>query len=101
MEIHLTGLPLTAQDALSLKLVNYVVPQNDLLEKAREILRMINSKAPTAVSKIIECINIFNHPLKDGFTSEAEAFGECFATSDSKEGIRAFFEKRVPQFSGK
>ncbi|HTQ27429.1 MAG TPA: enoyl-CoA hydratase-related protein, partial [Puia sp.] len=64
-------------------------------------------KAPIAIGKVIECVNIavvsdssFNNG-KNGFEKEQIAFGECFGTSDMKEGIAAFLEKRKPHFTGK
>ena len=100
MEMNLTGNPISAAEALEYRLVNYVVPANELMQKCIDILNTINAKAPIAIAKIITCINISKDPEVNGYNAEANAFGECFATNDMQEGINAFFEKRKPQFSG-
>jgi enoyl-CoA hydratase len=102
IELMLTGRMVDAQEALQLRLVNYVIEPDELLTKAREILSIIGEKAPLAVARIIECANIAETDgLGDGFAFEQEAFGECFGTEDMKEGTAAFLEKRKPHFKGK
>jgi enoyl-CoA hydratase len=89
-----------AATALLYGLVNYVVPGEELMNKTLGILQLINSKAPIAVAKCIECANIAAAGDNKGFEAEINAFGECFATADMKEGTAAFLEKRKAQFSG-
>jgi len=102
IELMLTGRMMDAQEALQTGLVNYIIEADELLTKAREILGIIGEKAPLAIAKIIECANLVEEGgLGDGFIYEQEAFGECFATEDMKEGASAFLEKRKPQFKGK
>ena len=100
IELLLTGNMMNAADALQSGLVNYVVPQEDLLNKAKEILTIINSKAPVAIAK---CINAANHAYTGikGYEHEIFGFSECFTTEDVKEGTAAFLEKRKPNFKGK
>ena len=107
LEIMLTGRMIDATEAHTLGLVNYIVTeQNELLTKTREILSIINQKAPIAISRVIECANIAAGDTiavgtgDNGFLREQEAFGECFATEDMKEGASAFLEKRKPHFRG-
>lgn len=100
MEFLLTGNMIDADAALRYGLVNYVVPQQELLPKAIAILELINSKAPLAVRKAINALNHSNTGIK-GYEVEIFGFGECFATSDMKEGATAFLEKRKPNFTGK
>ncbi len=100
IELLLTGNMIDASEALRLGLVNYVVAQEQLLNKANEILATINSKAPVAVTK---CINAANHAFTGmkGYEQELFGFSECFSTEDVKEGTSAFLEKRKPNFTGK
>ena len=101
LELLMSGNMIDAATALHYGLVNYVVPQDQLLEKTRNILQPIISKAPLAISRCIRAANaVFDHS-KDGFQTEIEAFGECFETEDMKEGTAAFLEKRKPLFKGK
>jgi enoyl-CoA hydratase len=101
IELLITGNMLDAATALQYGLVNHVVPQAELLTRARSILELVNSKAPLAVARCIQAANaVFDH-TKDGFTEEVNLFGECFATHDMKEGTAAFLEKRKPNFTGK
>ena len=103
MELQMTATLIDANYALTLGLVNHVTTQADLLEKTIEILKVIQSKAPVAIAKVIECINIavVNDTGISGYEKEVHAFGECFATADMKEGTAAFLEKRKANFTGR
>lgn len=90
-----------ANTALQYGLVNYVVPQEALITKAKTILETINTKAPIAVAKCIESANAVFDETKNGFEAEINAFGDCFDTADMKEGTSAFLEKRKAIFTGK
>jgi enoyl-CoA hydratase len=101
IELLITGNMIDAASALQYGLVNYVVPQEELLAKARSILDVANTKAPLAVGRCIQLANAAFDNSKNGFTEEINSFGECFATEDMKEGTAAFLEKRKPNFQGK
>ena len=101
MELLMSGGILDAATALQYGLVNYVVTQEELLSKAKSILDMINTKAPIAVGKCIESANAVFDETKNGYETEVNAFGDCFATADMKEGTAAFLEKRKAIFTGK
>ncbi len=100
MELLMSGNMITAKEAMEYGIVNKVVPSDELLARTKEILMTIQSRAPLAVSKVIECVNNFDH-TQQGYDFEIKKFGECFATDDMKEGATAFLEKRKPKFAGK
>jgi enoyl-CoA hydratase len=107
MELLMSAALIDANTAHQYGLVNHVVPQEELMNKTISILDTINSKAPIAIGKCIECANVavisdsaYTNG-KSGFEKEIEAFGDCFATEDMKEGTSAFLEKRKASFSGK
>ena len=100
LELLLTGNMIDAATAHQYGLVNYVVPQEELLAKTMLLLQTILTKAPLAVSRCITAANaVFGEG--NGYDVEIESFGECFDTADMKEGTSAFLEKRKPVFTGK
>lgn len=99
MELLMTGNTIDAQTALQYGLVNHVVPADQLLARATELLQTINTKAPVALALCIKSANAVYD--KNGFEVELESFGHCFETNDMKEGTSAFLEKRKPQFTGR
>lgn len=100
LELLMTGGMIDAPTALQYGLVNYVVPQEELLAKATSLLQTITAKAPLAISRCIQAANaVYNH-TKNGYEVELEAFGDCFDTQDMKEGAAAFLEKRKANFTG-
>lgn len=101
IELLVSANMIDANTALQYGLVNYVVPQEELLNKAKSILEVINSKAPIAVAGCIKAANAVFDESQNGFETEIKEFGNCFATEDMKEGTSAFLEKRKASFKGK
>ena len=101
MELLMSAQLIDANEAKEYGLVNYVTSSESLLDKTKEILAIINTKAPLAVAGCIKAANAVFDETKDGYNIETEEFGNAFATDDMKEGTAAFLEKRKANFSGK
>lgn len=101
MEMIMTGNMIDAHTALQYGLVNYVVPQEELMNKTLSIAELINTKAPLAIAGCIKAVNAAFDKNRDGYQTEINIFGELFDTADAKEGAAAFLEKRQPVFKGR
>ena len=101
MEMILTAGMLTAEEAKQYNLVNYVVPQIELLDFCIGIAQKIMKNSPAAIGQAIKAINANFKEGVDGYKTEIKAFGKCFGTADFKEGTTAFLEKRKAEFIGK
>lgn len=98
----LTGDLLTAAEALRLGLVSEVVADGEVLPYALEIATRIAALPPLAVAAIKEAILLgADLPLEAALRLEGESFQKLFATEDRTEGMRAFIEKRKPEFKGR
>lgn len=101
MELILTGDMINAEEAYRIGLANRVVPQTELLSSARSMAAKIISKSPIAVKLAKEALrNGLEMDLDRANQYEGELLGLCFATSDQKEGMQAFLEKRPAKFTG-
>jgi len=102
MLLLMTGRMFSAAEALSIGVISEVAPTGQALPRAIEIAREIAAMAPIAVMQIKEVVNAgLNAPLDTALMLERKAFQLLFATSDQKEGMAAFKEKRKPKFEGK
>ena len=102
MGMVLTGEHLSAFEAERFGLVNKVVPVELLLEEAKSIAKKIATKSPLAVKLAKESIlKANNTSLDEGLDFERKSFFLLFASEDKREGMRAFTEKRKPEFKGK
>lgn len=102
LEILLTGDMVSAQRAYEIGLVNQVVPAAELMEAARKLAATLASKAPIATRYILEAVNHgLDMPLAQGQFLETSLFGAIASTDDTKEGTRAFLEKRKANWTGK
>jgi len=101
MEIILTGDYVEAEEALRIGLINRVYPVDQYIEGALKIARKIAELPPLAVRLAKESVNkAFNSTLSDGLTFERKNYYLTFSTEDQKEGIKAFLEKRKPNYKG-
>ena len=97
-----TGKPIKADEALRIGLVNAVVPQAELMDKAMELASQICANAPLAVAAAKLCINTeYDMDAEEAIAFENQAFGMCFSTEDQKNGMQAFLTKGKCEFQGK
>ena len=101
-EICFLGNPLTAGDALDIRLVNKVFPKEQLMEETLKTARKLSRKAPLSIQMVKKSINV-SAGLGDnpGFELEILAAAGLAISDDFKEGIAALSEKRKPDFKGR
>jgi enoyl-CoA hydratase len=99
MDMHLTGRFMDAAEAERSGLVSRVVPASQLMEEALKAARTIAQKSLAAVLSVKEAVNRSQETsLREGLLAERRLFHALFATEDQTEGLRAFLDKRQPQF---
>lgn len=99
-EMVLTGRQMGAEEAERSGLVSRIVPAADLLEEARKVAETIATKSLPAVYAAKAALQAAQETsLAEGLRFERQAFTASFATADQKEGMRAFAEKRIPNFT--
>jgi enoyl-CoA hydratase/carnithine racemase len=101
-ELVLLGRRLTAEEARTIGLVNQVVADDlDLLTEALNYARPILEGAPIAQAAALRALRAAELPLSEGLAVELSAYEECLKSEDRLEGLRAFAEKRPPQYRGR
>jgi enoyl-CoA hydratase len=101
MEMVLTGRMISADEALRWGLINKVVPVEYYLEEAKAWAKEIASKPSVAVRLAKESVlKSFDTTIEGGLEFERKNFYLLFASDDQKEGMRAFAEKRKPEWKG-
>jgi enoyl-CoA hydratase/carnithine racemase len=102
LELAMTGDPIDAPRALSLGLINRVVPGAQLIEEALALAERIAENAPLAVRYSKEVMRrSADVPEAEGWKINDAAVGVVFSSSDAMEGPIAFAEKRKPNWQGK
>ncbi len=101
-EIMLTGRPFTVQQAFEWNMVNRICKAETLLPEALETAATICANAPISTRQIKQAVNYgLNMDLASGMMFEIEAYNRMVPTEDRREGIRAFNEKRKPNYQGR
>ena len=102
MELILSAKPIDAEEAYRIGLLNKVFPQAELMNETRTALSKMTAKAgPVALRFALDAVNHGTEmPLGDGLNYEATFFGLLTSTSDVKEGMTAFLERRPAKFTG-
>lgn len=97
-----TGDRITAREALSIGLVDQVVPAPEVMEAARALAARIGQNAPLAVAAAKKAVNLgLELGLSEGLRLETALFADLFHSDDVQEGVAAFIEKRKANFKGK
>ncbi len=101
LELTLTGEMIGAEKAEAMGLVNAVVPQAELMDRARTMAGTIASKAPVALRMALESVyQALDTSTAEALRYESSLFGLLASTDDMKEGMAAFMEKRKADFKG-
>src|SRR6266508_1053140 len=96
MAVMLTGVPVTAERAYQLGIVNKVVPSEMTIEVAKRLARQLAEKPPLAARMAKEAVlKAYEAPLSEGLASERKSFYFLFASEDQKEGMHAFLEQHI------
>jgi enoyl-CoA hydratase/carnithine racemase len=101
-EIIFTGLPFTAEEAHAWGLVNRVCEPETLMEETLATARRIAANAPLSLMRAKRAITVATQIDRfNGYQFELEAYNRLVGTEDRLEGVRAFNEKRKPEFKGR
>jgi len=102
MDVILTGRFLTAREAEAAGLVARVVAAEAWLSEAKRVAHAIAAKSPVGVRLAKEAVNqAFETNLRAGLDAERKAFHLALSSEDAQEGMKAFLEKRRPDFKGR
>ncbi len=100
-ELIFLGAPFDARRAMELGLVNQVVPDTDIMAKARETAEKLAAKPAAALQASKRLLKQpFREQVKSAMKAENEEFGMQVRSDDAKEAFTAFIEKRKPDFTG-
>ena len=101
MDLVMTGRIIDAEEAREYGLVDHVVPDDELYDKAEELAKQMAEKSPLALQYGKEAVLASSREgLDDGRRTEVELCSLLFATEDQEEGAQAFLENRDPEFTG-
>lgn len=98
-EMMLTSEPISAEEAVQWGLANRVIEEGKVFDEALKLATKIAEKSAVSVQHLLACLNdARSGEFEHGMKRERESFGAVFTSHDGQEGIRAFIEKRKPEF---
>lgn len=98
-EMILTGVPISGEEAVQFGLANQSFLEEELMPAAQKLAHTISSKSGPTIHHIMKLVPYAHTPqFEEGVKKEAAAFGKVFGNADATEGIKAFIEKRKPEF---
>ena len=101
-EILYTGDPIDANEAYRIGLVNKVIKSDALMEEAKKMAKKLRERPAFALKMIKTSVNKgMSMDLQSALAHEARCFEILFSTEDQEEGMKAFMEKRKPNFKGR
>lgn len=101
-ELLLTGKPFSALEAYNFGVVNQICEPENLIKEVMDCAKLIAQNAPMPVASIKRIVAQGIHQsIDDGLLIESSVYNSLLGTSDRKEGVSAFHEKRKPVFTGK
>jgi enoyl-CoA hydratase/carnithine racemase len=102
LKLILSGEIIDAAEAYRIGLVDELLPDAHVVERAEAVLKKIITNAPLSVKYALEAVNKgLETSVSEGLLIEASLFAVCASTDDKKEGTSAFLEKRAPNFQGR
>ncbi|GAA0429153.1 enoyl-CoA hydratase [Lentibacillus halophilus] len=101
-EMILTGQPITGEEAEAKGLLNQAVDEESVLDTAHNLAETIAAKSRVSITSVMELIPYAKtETFQQGLQKEAASFAAIFGSEDAQEGMRAFLEKRKPDFKDK
>jgi enoyl-CoA hydratase len=102
IELMIFGKHIKAAEAVEIGLADKLCAHGTTLAEAEEIAKLVATRAPVATKCILDCVNRgLQTNLQSGLDIERENFLKVLVSSDAREGITAFLEKRKAEFKGK
>jgi len=102
LDLLLSGRMIKTDEALQMGLINAVFTQAELLSEVEKIAKVLMAQGPQAQAFTLEAVHGgIGKSLREGLSTEAEAFRDVFKTEDRIEGAIAFLERRAPEFKNK